>query len=119
MNLPITDNGIRPAGNKTHCFYCGEKKGKHKDDCVCVKRTVVLEMTIKYIVSIPKSWDQDMIEFHRNESSYCTSNDIDIIKESSDNAEEGTCNTCFRTSVKFIREATQEDMNEMGYTKED
>lgn len=108
MILPIDDDGVRPAGDPSRCFYCSAPKGTHTRDCVCRKRTVVMQMTIQYVVDIPVDWDEQMINFHRNESSFCLGNDIEqLAKENK--AEEHICSICSRASSIFLREATKQD----------
>lgn len=104
MNLPIDDDGVRPAGKQNECFYCQSPKGQHKDDCVCVKRTVVLRMTVDYVIEVPRSWSAQEIEDHRNLGSFCLTNDIWKIAEED-------CH-CGRAEVSFVREATAEDVAE-------
>src|SRR5208283_2580480 len=105
-----------PEKRETHCFYCREPldADTHKPDCVCVKRTVVLEMKIKYVVEVPRSWDVDMINFHRNESSFCSNNDIDTIVRQL-KQHKNRC-ICFRSETSFVREATEQDHDEMAFT---
>jgi hypothetical protein len=118
MRLPIKDDGVRPAGSKLTCFYCGEAKGApHKSDCVIPQRTVVLEMTIQYVASVPAYWDQAQIEFHRNDSSSCSDNEVRLIAHQVEAFNEDRC-TCKRTQFRFVREATQQDMDEMGFQSE-
>lgn len=119
MISPVTDNGIRPAGKQDECFYCGVHIGEpHQRDCVLRKRTVVLEMKIQYVVEVPSFWDKASIEFHRNDSSFCSGNDVELIAKQAAAAGEHVCNTCARTEVTFVREATEEDMEEMGFNAE-
>lgn len=75
------DDGIRPAGPSDACFYCSAKVGEiHHSDCVIRQRTVVLRFEFEYTVLIPEDWDQHMIEFHRNESSWCANNGLHEIE---------------------------------------
>jgi hypothetical protein len=112
MNIPVTDNGQRPAvGAVDHCLYCKAPLGTHKVDCVCLQRTVVLEMTVRYIGTVPRSWEESQILFSRNEGTRCKSNDIDQIAAES---AAGAC-PCMRAEIKLIREATEDDHEELGY----
>lgn len=106
MLIENFDDGVRPAGPSTHCFYCDVLKGGHDDSCVLVKRTVVLSMTVEYVVDLPRSWTVEDIEFHRNESTYCKDNEVDYISRMRN------C-LCCRGTIKFVREATREDHEEM------
>lgn len=40
-------------------------------------KTVLIKATISYNIEVPIEWDNDMIEFHRNESSWCASSMIE------------------------------------------
>lgn len=124
MILPIKPTaGLRPDPSNwakepekatTTCFYCHHLVPDHAEDCVCRERTVVLEFRIKFVACVPASWDQAMIEFHRNESSYCSSNDIRQLYEESEQ-DPGRCTTCQRSEVLFIREATIKDHQNMHW----
>lgn len=57
------------------CFYCHNKEGQdHKDDCVTLKQRVRLRVELEYEVLVPASWDKEMIEFHRNDGTWCADN---------------------------------------------
>ena len=115
MNLPITDNGIRPAaGTQDRCFYCHSAAGSsHKDNCVILEKSVVIRMTVEYIVAVPRHWDEGMIEHHRNDGSFCADNDIDALAEWVDKQPNpGPC-TCNAVEYEFVREATYEDHGNM------
>lgn len=59
------------------CFYCRQPIGAaHKHDCVLIQKRVKVRMIIEYEVDVPSTWDGDMVEFHRNESSWCAGNAI-------------------------------------------
>jgi hypothetical protein len=105
-----------PERAETHCFYCHEPLGEdtHKPDCVVVTRTVVLEMKIQYVVEVPRDWDEEMIRFHRNDSSFCSNNDVRTINKQLDEHEH-TC-VCFRSETRFVREATEEDHESMAFS---
>ena len=119
MKLLIDDDGVRPAGSPDKCFYCGRAKGApHKADCVIPQRSVVLEMKIKYVASVPAYWTEGDILFHRNESSTCSNNDIQLIARQAEADGPNICNSCSRTEVSFVREATELDMEEMGFNAE-
>ena len=113
MRLPIDDDGIRPAGPEDRCFYCAQPKGTHNKDCVCVKKLVVLSMTIEYCVDVPAFWDKRMIEFQRNEGSFCMGNDIEQLSEE-DNIDDYNCFTCQRVkTVDYLRDANDEDVERL------
>jgi hypothetical protein len=92
------------------CMYCHALKGEqHKLDCVARRRTVVVKATIEYIVEVPESWNQHDIEFHRNDSSWCTNNMVKELDELCLN----NC-ICHRTEFSYIREATQDDHSDLN-----
>ena len=98
MLLPVTDDGIRPAGNSTHCFYCQSPKGEHTADCVCRTKTVVIKATIECVVEVPASWDPHDVEFKYNESSHCASN---LLRGLGEWAEKDQNCACGSTNVEF------------------
>jgi len=127
MILPVSMKaGLRPHPSnwtnepekaETHCLYCRMPVPNHSAECTIPRRTVVLEMKIKFVATVPANWDKEMIEFHRNDSSYCSSNDIRQIYEESEK-DPDICATCQRTSVTFVREASEQDHEDLHYSKE-
>ena len=106
MDLEITDTGERPVGSKKgFCFYCNSKAGDHADDCICVKRSVVVRMIIEYVVAVPRSWSKDQVEFHRNKGSWCADSDINDLADSLDESKCG----CISSRFEFLREASQQN----------
>ena len=104
MNFPkVTknDHGIRPAGRPDQCFYCRSMVGEeHKSDCVVVTKRVRLKATIFYDVEVPHDWDQKMIEFRYNDSTWCTTNVTQDIKKYAEKS--GDC-LCFNGSkIEFV-----------------
>ena len=110
-NWKVEEYGIRPAGSPDHCFYCGvERGGTHKKDCVIRKRTIVMEMKVEIVLDVPEDWDEDMCNFHKNESSWCASNILSTLERMKDKM---GC-LCEATEFKYIREATEEDEDKHG-----
>ena len=106
----VTEKSVAPAGRSDECFWCKSKLGsQHKYECVIRKKTVIVSAAIEYLVSEPESWDTDMIEFHRNESSWCQSNGIDEIQEAAEKYAAAHGCQCSMIEYKFAREATTED----------
>lgn len=100
------ENGIRPAGVQDKCFYCNQPLSQeHTYECLCKKRTVLIEAKILLVREEPISWDTEQIEFHLNEGSWCQGNLIQELLKIE--VQKG----CLCGSVKFsmIREATEED----------
>ena len=109
MNIDTVDDGVRPGGRPDRCIYCKTPVGKdHKPDCVVVKRTVVLRMSVEMIVTVPQHWDEERINFHFGESSHCLGNEIQQLYNE-DRAVKGQCSTCHRAECNFVREATKDD----------
>jgi hypothetical protein len=115
MILPVDDDGVRPAGPPDRCFYCARPKGEHALDCVCLERTVVVEMRIQYVRTVPKAWTVSQIEFLLNDSSSCADNEVRLVAEQAQSAPENFCNTCPRTEFSYLREATAEEMDKFGF----
>lgn len=103
----------RPARRDGTCFYCREPIGSmHKEDCVIRRKTCVVDFTIRMVVSVPEDWDEEMINFRYNESSWCANNLLTYLENRADST--GRC-MCDITSAKYIRDATEEDEACFGY----
>ena len=100
----------RPVRRDGTCFYCNRPIGQaHKPGCVILQRTIVVEATIKCVVSIPRDWDQQMIQFHFNEGSWCADNMMRWMGDwEQAKGDEGLC-SCAAVAVEYIREATPAD----------
>lgn len=109
IHLVTAENGPRPAGKPDQCFYCNQPIGQmHKGDCVCRERTIIVRTIIEYPIRVPESWTKELIEFQRNESSWCADNIIDELTELK-------CNCiCSLVSVEYVREATKEENGLVG-----
>lgn len=93
------DPGIRPAGKPDACFYCDRKVGEeHGRECVIVNKVVKLRYVIECDVLVPHFWDKGMVEFHRNDSSWCCNNAVHDIQAQQ---KDGDC-LCDRTVTEFI-----------------
>lgn len=66
-----------------------------------MKKTV--RITINLPMDFPEEWDNEMIEFHLNESSYCCNNIIDELHEYT---EKNGC-ICLITHCKVIDSANE------------
>lgn len=104
----VGDSGIRPAGKPDRCFYCGELKGsQHKSDCVIRSRTVVIRVSIEYVVDVPESYDSGSIEYlwnEHNRGADQTLNEIRVLRERVGGEE-----FCSLVWAEYLREATVED----------
>jgi hypothetical protein len=114
---PSLKAGIRPSPEnwkhapehaETHCFYCKRPVPDHKDDCVCSRRTIVVELKSKMVVTVPQYWTRENIDFFFDGSSHCLANEIQQLAEEA-KQEENICHVCSRTTVTFVREATAAD----------
>lgn len=77
----VTEEAMRPASDKRECFYCRQPIGAKHKDCVLVNRKVKVELTIQYEISVPAHWDEYMVNFHRNDSSWCAGNLVQELEE--------------------------------------
>lgn len=57
------------------------------------RKEKIIEFTIRLPMDFSEDWDDDMIEFHLNESSWCMDNIIDELKRYSE-ANGCICNIC-------------------------
>lgn len=107
----VKPDDVRPARPDGTCFYCRVPLGgEHNKGCVIRTKTIVQDFTIRLVLRVPEDWDAAMIDFHKNDSSWCASNIVERIK-SVDTDERCLCD---RTSAKFIREATAADEERYG-----
>lgn len=107
-DLVTLDNGSRPAGKPDECFYCGNKIGEtHKDDCVLLKKTVVVKLTADLVIKVPRSWDSGNVNFKYNGSSHCNSNIIHSLEEYA--RDENKQCLCGLVNVVYEREASEAD----------
>lgn len=96
----------------SQCVHCRTKEGsEHAHDCVCRTRTVVVEMTVEYIIAVPEDFNEDLINFCRNESSACVDHafDVEIPQWREHRENEGYVCLCPHVKTKYVREATRED----------
>lgn len=102
---PVTLDDTRKREDG-RCFYCTAYVGEQHDaECVCRKRTVVCEIKLTIVREVPESWDEDMINFHMNGSSWCADNIVDELEKYT----EGEGCLCPYFEGKYLREATEED----------
>lgn len=64
-----------------------------------LRKEKIIELTIKLPMDFPEDWDDDMIEFHLNESSWCMDNIIDELQKYSE-ANGCICNICEGRVIK-------------------
>ena len=96
------DDGIRPAGPPDECFYCQQKVGQpHGRECVIVTKRVKVRYTMEIEIVVPHDWDEHMIDFHRNDSSWCASNAVEDIKDYVDRMGEDEC-LCSKFKSEYL-----------------
>lgn len=106
----VTSDDIRPAGPQDRCLYCKSRKGReHEAGCVTRKKTIVCEVKINLVRVLPEDWDEDMINFHMNESSWCFDNIAEEISDAVERTPDGTCLLCHVSEGGFVRDATEGD----------
>lgn len=115
-NWTVGEYSIRPAGKNDECFYCHAKIGEqHKDGCVIRERTVNVDFTVRVVMSVPESWDEDQINWHYNKGTWCASNLLAALA----NREDSDRCLCGITEAKYIGEATEEDEERFGTCRVD
>lgn len=106
----VIEGDNRPAGPSDRCFYCEQPHGaQHSAGCVIRERTVVVRAIIEYVVSVPEDWDTSIIEFHREDSSWCASNGLGELTKLHERLEKSDACGCSLISYRYVREATEED----------
>ncbi|WP_374754736.1 hypothetical protein [Ralstonia sp. NT80] len=99
----VTPAAQRPASMNGKCFYCGQRIGeRHKGDCVLIKKTVHVRLAIEYTVEVPADWGKDLIEFQRNEGSWCANNLIDELAEFADGPDGCLCRHAEFTYIEDV-----------------
>ncbi len=100
----VTDKAMQRDPSRPECFYCRQPIGsEHKSDCVFISRKVKVRVTIEYDIEVPATWDVEMIEFHRNDASWCSNN---IIPEL-DRLKDGDECLCHRTTTEYLGESSE------------
>jgi hypothetical protein len=108
--VKVSKKAERHAGPTGECFYCQQKVGEHhKDTCVLIHKKVKLQVTIEYEVSVPASWDPEMIEDHRHESSWCADNAIEELQKYTE--DNNTC-LCHHATFKHIEDIGEKYLEE-------
>lgn len=106
FDIVTIENGPRPAGKPDQCFYCKSMIGEpHKEECVCRQKSVVVKYCYEVVTFVPASWTAEVIERHRNKSSWCADNASSEINAMT--PKDG-CD-CPIFTAQFVREATEED----------
>lgn len=124
VDIPVSKkDGLRPHPSNwteapekanTHCLYCKQPVPNHSQECVVPHRTVVVELTTRMVISMPRCFTRTDINFSMNGSSACMGRYIDQLYAET-NSEEGICKICHRTKMKYLREASQQDHEDLHY----
>lgn len=81
----VTEADSRGRQHGDRCFYCPSTIGsEHGPECVRRQRTIVVRTVVEHTVLVPEFWDEDLINFSRNESSKCADNILDELARVSD-----------------------------------
>lgn len=109
------ENGPRPAGKPTECFYCHRSLGgEHAMDCVCFSKVVMVKVEMTIPMVVPAHWGPHEVDFHMNDRSWCANNIVKDLQRMQE-ADEGHCRClCADFHGDFVRDATDYDLE--GYT---
>ena len=109
----VTESSTRPAGKSDRCFYCGRLLGEqHKENCVIRSKTVVVDFMVRTVLTVPEHWDNEQVNFHYNDGTWCSDN---LINELSRRSENVRC-LCDITEAIYIRGASEKDEEDYGLT---
>lgn len=111
-----TRSGAGGRGVPTKCLYCaGIPGGLHEDTCVCLDRPIKIRFSLEFIVTSPRSWAKEDIEFRYNEGSYCLDN---LIENELTRVKEVDGCLCNSGSVEYLGEATLEEAEAAGLKRD-
>jgi len=110
MKFVVTEKAMRPASPERCCFYCHQAvRDIHKDDCILVKKKVMVEMRVQYEIEMPADWLAFDIEFNRNDGTWCADNAVDELQAIIDRDEGCLCN---RTEFRHIKDTSEPYLKE-------
>ncbi len=81
-------------------------------------KKVVIELTVKMIIEVPKDWDEDSINFYLNESSHCLEAEVfQLAREVGFDEEKNPslCSICHRAKGIYIQDANEENIENLRY----
>lgn len=123
MNIDHKDTGLRPVtlnipgyDPAIHCFYCHKVVAEgHTEECVILQKTVVVRVSFDMVQSVPRHWDNDLIEQHRGgQLSYCMSNLFHFLRWENEHFLK-VCLCQRNGEAKVLRDATEEDHKELDF----
>jgi hypothetical protein len=117
-NIVTENNGPRSSGKPNHCFYCGQEVGaSHRADCVCRVKVVMVEVSMTIPRIVPANWDESMVNFNLNESSWCADNISNDINRYINAKNQGAPCMCGTFCGKLLRDATEKDLKDIDLAK--
>ena len=109
-NYKVTENAKRPASDEEACFYCRSPIGDyHKEDCVLVRKKVMIKMTVGYEVVVPACWTKEDVEYSRNDGTWCANNALYELKEMTEKNK--TC-MCHYANFEYIEDTCDPYLDE-------
>ncbi|ENZ77978.1 MULTISPECIES: hypothetical protein [Ralstonia] len=106
----VTEQAQRPARMDGTCFYCKQPIGSaHRSDCVLIVKSVRVRLTVEYEVLVPADSTPEMVEFHRNRSSWCANNTIEELQALANNPNGCLCD---HAKFEFVAEAGEPTLRE-------
>ncbi len=81
MDFIVTKKAMRPASDKSQCFYCRADIGStHKKYCVLITKKITVKMIVEYQIDVPNHWNEKDFLFHRNLGTWCADNSINELE---------------------------------------
>ena len=104
------------AGTPEKCFYCtGALGGQHDEQCVILQRPVRVRITFEIVVAVPRSHTKEQLEFHWNDSSWCTDNIMNDLARYSESRERCLCPV---STFEYLEDVTLEEAEADGLERD-
>ena len=71
-------------------------------------KKAIVDFTIRMSVEVPEDSDESYVDFYLNESSHCTSNEIEQLHQEVEALPHG-CNVCLRSNFKFVKWSDEDE----------
>ena len=112
----VTLENIAPKGSQDRCFHCNSLLDhEHLLDCVLLRKSIRLRVTIEYDTQVPEFWDKEAIEWFYNESTHCANNELGRIADQYNYADDCLCQKAkfeyLRLSDSEMRERMEKEGN--------